>query len=114
MEPKLPLGLRVVSAEIETPGHSPREDGDGVASPGLAAAGSGDSFTAALRHHASRLRHAVMSQRVGWPWPPAARWQYTPGMHRAGSMACLHVIAPACHHWLEQQRSPAGWAEWRH
>lgn len=62
MEEKLP-GLRVVSAEIETPGHSPRNGG--LASPNLAPAHSGDSFTAALRHHASRLKHAVMSQRVG-------------------------------------------------
>lgn len=83
MEEKLP-GLRVVSAEIETPGHSPRND----ASPSLAPAHSGDFFTAALRHHASRLRHAVMSQRV------CAKYSAT----------CLRMCDP---HWFTQHH-PVG------
>ena len=79
MEEPLP-GLRVVSAEIETPAGSPREDG---ASP--LAAKSGDSLGRVLRTQAARLKHAVMSQKV----PP-----YSKPRHQSKSTALGHSVQP--------------------
>ncbi len=56
MEESLPA-LRVVAAEIETPGQSPRGD---LASP----SSSGDSFGKALMHQAMRLKTAMLNQKV--------------------------------------------------
>lgn len=60
MEDKLP-DLRVVSAEIETSGQSPRGD---LASPSSGVVHSGDSFGKALMHQAKRLKNVMMNQRV--------------------------------------------------
>lgn len=56
MEDSLPA-LRVVAAEIETPGQSPRGD---ILSP----SSSGDSFGKALMHQAMRLKTAMLNQKV--------------------------------------------------
>ena len=56
MEDSLPT-LRVVAAEIETAGHSPRGD---TLSPST----SGDSFGKALMHQAMRLKSAMLNQKV--------------------------------------------------
>ena len=56
MEDSLPA-LRVVAAEIETPGQSPRGD---IMSP----SSSGDSFGKALMHQAMRLKTAMLNQKV--------------------------------------------------
>ncbi len=56
MEDSLP-SLRVVAAEIETPGQSPRGDA-------LSPSTSGDSFGKALMHQAMRLKTAMLNQKV--------------------------------------------------
>jgi hypothetical protein len=61
MEEKFP-SLRVVSAEIETPGQSPR---GAIASPSSVMQ-SGDSIGKAFMHQAMRLKNVVMNQKVGF------------------------------------------------
>ncbi|BDA42713.1 hypothetical protein COCOBI_03-6060 [Coccomyxa sp. Obi] len=58
MDESLPA-LRVVAAEIETPGQSPRGD---IMSPST----SGDSFGKALMHQAMRLKTAMLNQKVNF------------------------------------------------